>query len=282
MNRYHNKNKNSQPASASVSNAGAYGKMSTRRQLEHESGYYEDITDDCYGYNSNVNSSVGAGKRQRQLSNEAVYGVDKKYKSQVTLPVMSGNKKKNTSSTSASFGVGGNMTKKNRNLPENNRANNVASNGSVNKTATTYHTQNLCTKKNNPIKSNNNNNNNTNSSINKEVKLKNASSMNTKICLSSTNYNDYSNNNNNNNNYGIQSEKSYHTNDLLKNMTTIDLNEVVEVPDSDSEEEDRSSRPCRKGECPMYIVNNVAPKHQMSKASEYVAYSVFCSISGGA
>ncbi|XP_023293563.2 chromosomal serine/threonine-protein kinase JIL-1 [Lucilia cuprina] len=223
MNRYQNKNKNS----TSNAGGGAYGKMSTRRQMEHESGYYEDVPEDCYNYNAN---SGGSGKRPRQMSNEALYGSDKKYKSQVTHPNMTGNKKKNTSSSTASYGGLG-MTKKSRNVPE------VNSNGAVKTaTTTTYHTQNLCSKKSNTIKSNNNNN--TTSNINKEAKLKNVAGINTKLCLNATNYNDYShNNNNNNNNYGISMEKNHHANDLVKNTTTVDMNEIVEVPDSDSEEE---------------------------------------------
>ncbi|KAM7355152.1 JIL-1 kinase isoform 1-T2 [Cochliomyia hominivorax] len=233
MNRHQNSNKSSQAAAA---NAGVYGKMSTRRQMDHESGYYEDITDECYGYSSNT----GTGKRQRQLSSEAHYGADKRFKPQ---QIQTGNKKKNNTLTSVSSGVG-NVTRKSRILPENA----YASNGTFNKTIT-YQTQNFSLKKNNTIK----NNNTTNVNINKEVKNKNVTSLNQKVCLNASNFNDNShnnNNNNNNNNYSVQNDmkqtqnqhQKHHTNELMNNiMTTIDSNEIVEVPDSDSEEDIKKS-----------------------------------------
>lgn len=224
MNRYHYRNKNSQ---TSVS-ASTTGKMPTRRQVDHESGYYEDVTDDCYGYSSNFNNT---GKRQRQVSNEALNNVEKRHKRQVGGSSATAIKKKDVSSSSINLGMN-NLTKKSRHQPANVYSNNVSTNGTMNK-ITTHHIQNLHCRKNN---------NNINNNINKEQKLKIAAGVNTKLCPIAPNFNDYSNINNNNNNniYELQNEKR-NSNDIVSNSTTININEIVEVPDSDSETDDKAA-----------------------------------------
>ncbi|XP_061395922.1 chromosomal serine/threonine-protein kinase JIL-1 [Musca vetustissima] len=90
MSRYHN---STSKASSSYNN---YSKMSNRRQMEHESGYYEDTSEDAYGYSG----GGGGSKRIRQRSNEVA-----KYNKRQKVY-------NNQHSNSSTTGVGVNLTKR--------------------------------------------------------------------------------------------------------------------------------------------------------------------------
>ena len=223
MSRSQGKNRDPLSVGTSVNSTGFYGKMSTRRQADHESGYYEDSADDCYVYRTNTKSSSIVGKRQKVQASEVLYSYDKRSKRQMASPSV----KKSDPSAAASIGLYG-SNQKVPIVPDTNiNTYNFSSNGTNYKMA--CQTNNNSSKKNIHIKNNNNNNT---ISINKEIKQKNINNVNSKIGISATNNNHYANSKNNNNN-GRQSEH--------RKVSTIDLNEIVEVPDSDSETEDRNT-----------------------------------------
>lgn len=224
MNRYQNGNKASYSLPTNVSNSVIYEKMSTRRQMEHESGYYEDITEDPYSYNINANSTGSSSKRQRQASTEVVYNCGKSNKRQKANPNVGLNKKRDTSSSSTAF-PDHTLIIKNRPHQQNTYGgNNIINSCTVPKN---YQPQNAYSKKLNTIPGNK-----------KETRQKNTGTNNQSSL--SANNNHYSSNNNNNN-YGMQNEKK-HLNQHV-NIPAMNFDEVVEVRDSDSETEAASSKP---------------------------------------
>lgn len=251
MSRSQSKNRDPFPIGTNVKNTGFYGKMATRRQADHESGFYEDISDDYIVYRPNTKNSPSIGKRQKMPTGDILPNCDKRTKRQMA----SSSVKKADSLVSASMGLY-NSSQKEPIIPESNiNTYNISNNGTNYKM--TCQTSNNSSKKIVHIKNNNNNNNTI--STNKEIKQKNVSNnINSKICSNATNNNHYTTNNNNNNN-GNQN--------LHRKVSTT---EIVEVSDSDSETEDRNTSATTPSKSKLKTASGTINKTTLKNMPTYV------------
>ncbi|XP_013115058.2 chromosomal serine/threonine-protein kinase JIL-1 [Stomoxys calcitrans] len=230
MSRYHNSvNK----TSTSYNYPSNCKKMSNRRQIDHESGYYEDVNEDPYNYGGGSGGQIG--KRTRQRSNDvAASKYTKKQKVNNSHHTSGGQEKQqkhsSTSSTSSTSSRNVNdQIKELRYIPEynyNNNNNKMYDNNHMEQNKiSSYHSQNSSSyaqKSKSHANATNHNNNN----VKNIPKTKSAN----KMSASSS-----ANNNNNNNVYGSSSTQNHHKNPKIT-QNYCNSEEIVEIPDSEGEE----------------------------------------------